>query len=72
METNLARLAEAALERSGDYPSLHYGGEWFSSVDLHERATRVASGLRAAGAHGPSADMGQGRIAKQESNEIQA
>ena len=49
METNLARLAEAALERSGDYPSLHYGGEWFSSVDLHERATRVASGLRAAG-----------------------
>ncbi len=49
METNLARLAEAALDRSGDYPSLHYGGTWFSSVDLHERATRVASGLRAAG-----------------------
>jgi long-chain acyl-CoA synthetase len=49
METNLARLAEAALDRSGDYPSLHYGGEWFSSVDLHERAMRAASGLRAAG-----------------------
>jgi long-chain acyl-CoA synthetase len=49
METNLARLAEAALERSGDYPSLHYGGEWFSSIDLHERATHVAAGLRSAG-----------------------
>jgi long-chain acyl-CoA synthetase len=49
METNLARLAEQTLSRTGDYPSLHFGGEWFSSADLHERATRVATGLREAG-----------------------
>jgi hypothetical protein len=29
-------------------------------------------GMRVAGTHGPSADMAEGRIAKQESNEIQA
>jgi len=49
MESNLARLAEAALERSGDYPSLFYGDAWHSSVELHDRGTRVARGLQAAG-----------------------
>src|SRR5262249_60453139 len=49
METNLARLAETAQEKFGDYPSLFCGGDWFSSADLHARAMRVASGLRLAG-----------------------
>ncbi len=49
METNLARLAEAALERLGDHPSLYYEGVWHSSGQLHERARRVATGLRRLG-----------------------
>jgi long-chain acyl-CoA synthetase len=49
MESNLARLAETALERNGDYPSLHYGNAWFSSYALHDRAARVGEGLRLAG-----------------------
>jgi long-chain acyl-CoA synthetase len=49
VETNLARLAESALERHGDYPSLWFGDVWNSSADLHERASRVASGLRRLG-----------------------
>ncbi len=49
MESNLARLADIALDRHGDYPSLHYGGEWFTSASMHERSARVAQGLRLAG-----------------------
>jgi long-chain acyl-CoA synthetase len=45
METNLARLAEATLNRLGDHPSLFFEGEWHRSGTLHERATRVATGL---------------------------
>ncbi|HEY2791905.1 MAG TPA: AMP-binding protein, partial [Micromonosporaceae bacterium] len=49
METNLARLADEALERFGDYPSLFFGGVWHSTAAMHDRAARVASGLRADG-----------------------
>jgi long-chain acyl-CoA synthetase len=49
METNLAQLAESALERLGDYPSLCFEGVWHSSAAMHERATRVASGLHRIG-----------------------
>src|SRR5215468_9623522 len=49
MESNLARLAESALERFGDYPSLYFEGTWFRSGELHRRACRVATGLQRAG-----------------------
>src|SRR5258705_401967 len=49
METNLARLAEAALDRLGDHPSLYYEGTWHTSGELHARAQRVATGLRRLG-----------------------
>jgi long-chain acyl-CoA synthetase len=45
METNLARLAESALERLGDHPALFYEGVWYSSGELHHRSRRVATGL---------------------------
>lgn len=46
---HLAHLAADALDRLGHYPSLHYDGVWHHSGVLHERATRVAAGLRALG-----------------------
>jgi long-chain acyl-CoA synthetase len=49
MQTNLARLGDAALDRFGDYRSLFYGGEWHTSAKLHDRAARLATGLRASG-----------------------
>jgi long-chain acyl-CoA synthetase len=49
METNLARLAEATLDRLGDHPTLWFDGAWYSSAGLHERATRLATGLREMG-----------------------
>jgi long-chain acyl-CoA synthetase len=45
METNLARLADTALERLGDHPRLTFEGVAYSSAALHDRSTRVASGL---------------------------
>jgi long-chain acyl-CoA synthetase len=44
-ERNLARLAEEAVERHGDYESLWFEGTWHRSGELHERAHRVAAGL---------------------------
>jgi long-chain acyl-CoA synthetase len=35
---NLARLAEAAYERRGDYEALWFEGRWFSSGELFDRA----------------------------------
>ncbi|MFF5227511.1 AMP-binding protein [Dactylosporangium sp. NPDC000521] len=46
---NLARLAEASLDRHGDYPALCFEGAWHTAGEAHERATRIAGGLRAAG-----------------------
>jgi long-chain acyl-CoA synthetase len=46
---HLARLAEAALERHGDREVLFFEGTWHRSGDLHDRAARIAGGLRALG-----------------------
>jgi long-chain acyl-CoA synthetase len=48
-EHNLARAAEEALERHGDYDSLWFEGEWHRSARLFERATRLAGALRELG-----------------------
>jgi len=42
---NLARLAEEAYERRGDYPALWFEGEWHSSTNLFERARRIRLGI---------------------------
>jgi long-chain acyl-CoA synthetase len=42
---NLARQAELALARQGDYESLFYEGQWHSSGSLADRAARFATGL---------------------------
>jgi long-chain acyl-CoA synthetase len=48
-DRNLARLAEDAFERHGDYESLWFEGRWHRSGELRERAARVASGLSGLG-----------------------
>jgi long-chain acyl-CoA synthetase len=48
-EKNLALLAEQLLERHGDHEALFFEGAWHSSGRLHERARRLAAGLRDAG-----------------------
>jgi long-chain acyl-CoA synthetase len=45
-EENLARQAELALDRQGDYDSLFYEGQWHSSGSLADRAARFATGSR--------------------------
>jgi long-chain acyl-CoA synthetase len=42
---NLARLAEEAFERRGDYPALLFEGRWHGSGELFARSCRIASGL---------------------------
>ncbi len=42
---NLARLAEKALERRGDYPALVFEGRGHGSAELHERSRRLTGGL---------------------------
>lgn len=42
---NLARLAELALDRHGDYDTLYFEGAWHSSGSLAGRAARFATGL---------------------------
>jgi long-chain acyl-CoA synthetase len=46
---NLARQAELARERQGDYDSLCYEGTWHSSGQLADRAARLATGLAGLG-----------------------
>jgi long-chain acyl-CoA synthetase len=48
-EHNLARLAEGAFERRGDYPSLLFEGRWHGSGELFQRACRVGAGLASLG-----------------------
>ena len=43
--SNLARLAEAAYERRGDYESLLFEGRWHRSGELFDRSCRIAGGL---------------------------
>ena len=49
MDTNLARQAERAFERQGDYESLWYEGQWHRSGELAGRAARLATGLAGLG-----------------------
>ena len=44
-DSNLARLAEAAYERRGDYKSLLFEGRWHGSGELFARSCRIAGGL---------------------------
>ncbi|HYB18815.1 MAG TPA: AMP-binding protein [Streptosporangiaceae bacterium] len=44
-DANLARQAELALDRQGDYDSLFFEGQWHSSGSLADRAARFAAGL---------------------------
>ncbi|MGB9113147.1 MAG: AMP-binding protein [Acidimicrobiales bacterium] len=46
---NLARLAEEAHERWGDYPAVFFEDSWFDSAELFRRATRLAAGLSEGG-----------------------
>src|SRR5215831_6068339 len=48
-EHNLSLLADAHFRAVGDAPSLWYEGRWYSRGEMHERATRVAGGLRELG-----------------------
>jgi len=48
-DENLARLAEQALDRHGDYNSLFYEGVWHSSTSLADRASCLATGLAGLG-----------------------
>jgi long-chain acyl-CoA synthetase len=45
-DLHLARAAEESFERLGDYESLWFEGRWHRSGELHERAGRLAGGLR--------------------------
>ncbi len=49
LDENLARQAELALERQGDYDSLCYEGRWHTSGQLADRAARLATGLAGLG-----------------------
>jgi long-chain acyl-CoA synthetase len=44
-EYHLARLAERAVERKGDYPSLLFEGRWHGSGELFHRARAIARAL---------------------------
>src|SRR5580693_10149677 len=46
---NLARQAELALERQGDYDSLFFEGQWHTSGSLADRAAGFAAGLAGLG-----------------------
>jgi long-chain acyl-CoA synthetase len=49
VDENLARQAELAHERQGNYESLCYEGTWQSSGQLADRAARLATGLAGLG-----------------------
>jgi long-chain acyl-CoA synthetase len=44
-DMNLARQAELALDRHGDYESLFFEGTWYTSGAQADRAARMATGL---------------------------
>jgi long-chain acyl-CoA synthetase len=45
-DLHLARAAQESFERLGDYESLWFEDRWLRSGELHERAARLAGGLR--------------------------
>jgi long-chain acyl-CoA synthetase len=48
-DANLARQAELALDRHGEYNSLFYEGVWYSNTSMAARASRLATGLAGLG-----------------------
>jgi long-chain acyl-CoA synthetase len=48
-EHHLARLAEQAYERRGDYPSMLYEGGWLNSGEIFERSRRIGGAFAALG-----------------------
>jgi long-chain acyl-CoA synthetase len=48
-EHHLARLAERAYERRGDYPSMLYEGEWLESGEIFDRSRRLGGAFAALG-----------------------
>jgi long-chain acyl-CoA synthetase len=48
-DENLARQAELALDRQGDYDFLFFEGQWHTSGSLADRAARFAAGLTGLG-----------------------
>ena len=49
MDENLARQAELAFERQGDYDTLCYEGSWHTSGQMADRGSRLATGLTGLG-----------------------
>ncbi len=49
MDQNLARQAELAFERQGDYDTLCYEGIWHTSGQMADRGSRLATGLTGLG-----------------------
>ena len=49
MEKNLARQAELAFERQGDYDTLCYEGAWHTSGQMADRGSRLGTGLAGLG-----------------------
>ena len=49
MEKNLARQAELAFERQGDYDALCYEGTWHTSGQMADRGSRLGTGLAGLG-----------------------
>jgi long-chain acyl-CoA synthetase len=45
LDENLARQAELALERQGEYDSLCYDGQWHTNGQQADRAARLATGF---------------------------
>jgi long-chain acyl-CoA synthetase len=48
-DVNLARQAELAVDRHGDYESLFFEGRWYSNGSQADRAARFATGLNRLG-----------------------
>jgi long-chain acyl-CoA synthetase len=49
LDKNLARQAELAFERQGDYDTLCYEGAWHTSGQMADRGSRLGTGLAALG-----------------------
>ena len=56
MDENLARQAELAFERQGDYDTLCYQGTWYTSGQMADRAARLATGLTGLGVSAQSGE----------------
>src|SRR4030042_5037344 len=46
---NLARLIEDNVARFGEYEFLHFGGRWYTNVDMNTTANRLGNALKSLG-----------------------